>query len=474
MKKEFFIENAVRVHGNKYDYTKLPLTFRGTDKIPIICKEHGEFLQIARNHIYGTHTGCPICGRIKANKSMTDTFETFVNKAKEVHGNKFEYFEESFTKTSSKLKIKCNKCGQIFEQLGTMHLSGCGCSYCNPPHTKLTTEQFKEKLSVTHPNLEVLSEYNGADKIIIVRCKIHDYTYKTTPHRLTQGANCKKCYYDRSSKNRTKTKEQVLEDLKQIHNNKYSFPYIDEEYVNSRSKITALCPKHGKFVISINKLISGHGCIKCANEKNGKSKRFTIEQFKEKSYKKHGLKYIYPHLEEELETAQSFITIICPEHGEFKQKSGIHSNGSGCPRCNESHLERDTNILLNECKIVPNREKKFDWLRNDRTGFVLPLDFYLPDYNIAVECQGGQHFMPTEGFGGKEEFEKIKYRDLIKYKLCKENDVRLIYITNKKFKHYLNQKQFNDIYDKNVYFIEDLLENNIQLIGIFDENIQNI
>ena len=136
--------------------------------------------------------------------------------------------------------------------------------------------------------------------------------------------------------------------------------------------------------------------------------------------------------------------------------------------------EKFTNILLNECKIVSNREKKFDWLRNDRTNFVLPLDFYLPDYNIAVECQGGQHFLPTEGFGGKEEFENVKYRDLIKNKLCKENDVRLIYITNKKFKRYLNQKQFNGIYDNNVYFIEDLLENNIHLIDIFDENIQNI
>ena len=51
---------------------------------------------------------------------------------------------------------------------------------------------------------------------------------------------------------------------------------------------------------------------------------------------------------------------------------------------------------------------------------------------------------------------------------------KLLYITNKKFKRYLNQKQFNGIYDKNVYFIEDLLENNTHLIDIFDENIQNI
>ena len=82
--------------------------------------------------------------------------------------------------------------------------------------------------------------------------------------------------------------------------------------------------------------------------------------------------------------------------------------------------------------------------------------------------------MPAEGFGGKEEFENIKHRDLVKYNLCKDNNVKLLYITNKKFKRYLNQKQFNGIYDNNVYFIEDFLENNIQLIDIFDENTQNI
>ena len=82
--------------------------------------------------------------------------------------------------------------------------------------------------------------------------------------------------------------------------------------------------------------------------------------------------------------------------------------------------------------------------------------------------------MIAEGFGGKEEFENVKYRDLIKNKLCKDNNVKLLYITNKKFKRYLNQKQFNGIYDKNVYFIEDLLENKIQISNIFDGNIQNI
>ena len=57
MKKDDYIEKAVNVHGDEYDYTNLPLIFRIIDRVPIICKEHGEFSQIARNHIYGAHNG---------------------------------------------------------------------------------------------------------------------------------------------------------------------------------------------------------------------------------------------------------------------------------------------------------------------------------------------------------------------------------------------------------------------------------
>ena len=157
MEKISFIKKAKEAHGEKYVYDNLPELFNGRDKVPIICPEHGEFKQIARNHINTSHQGCPICGRLKANISESDTFEEFVEKAKQVHDNKFTYIKEGFTKTSDKIEIKCNKCGNIFIQCGSMHLRGCGCTNCNPPPTKLTTEQFKEKLNKTHPNLEVLS-----------------------------------------------------------------------------------------------------------------------------------------------------------------------------------------------------------------------------------------------------------------------------------------------------------------------------
>ena len=56
------------------------------------------------------------------------------------------------------------------------------------------------------------------------------------------------------------------------------------------------------------------------------------------------------------------------------------------------------------------------------------MDFYLPEYSVAIECQGIQHFEPIEFFGGKKTFEYIKILDKNKFILCNENNINLFYI----------------------------------------------
>ena len=64
-------------------------------------------------------------------------------------------------------------------------------------------------------------------------------------------------------------------------------------------------------------------------------------------------------------------------------------NKHGCPLCRKSKLEIEVENLLNTLNIRYEYQKQFDWL-----NFAKPqsLDFYLPDYNIAIECQGDTHF----------------------------------------------------------------------------------
>ena len=79
------------------------------------------------------------------------------------------------------------------------------------------------------------------------------------------------------------------------------------------------------------------------------------------------------------------------------------------------------------------------------------MDFYLPDYNIAIECQGIQHFEPCEYFGGTEGFKKQIKRDKIKKELCNVNNIRLLF--------YCTKIIFNEDYYNNITkLIETIIE----------------
>lgn len=91
--------------------------------------------------------------------------------------------------------------------------------------------------------------------------------------------------------------------------------------------------------------------------------------------------------------------------------------------------------MLNDNNIKYERFKHFDWLGRQS------LDFYLPDYNIGIECQGEQHFKPIKYFGGEDKFNKIVERDKRKLELCQNNNVKLLFINyNNKEKDLENAK----------------------------------
>ena len=399
MEKSKYILKAIELHGNKYKYDLLPDEVNLKGKITVICDVHGPVEITADNHITNK-SGCPICGRLRANKKLTDTVDEFIRKEKEVHGDKYEVIRESFVATAKPVKFRCKKCGNIFVQNGSMHLAGNGCNICNHPHVKLTTEEFKEKLSISHPNLEVLSEYESTNKPIKVRCKIHNYTYMTTPHRLIQGANCQKCYDDRRGLSLKKDISKLQEEIKNIHGDRYALPNLEEEYKSNKSKLTCICTKGHEFKITANKLLKGQGC----------------------------------------------------------------------PICNESHLERKISLLF----PYMEREYSAEWLRNYETKHLLSLDFYDGEKNIAIECQGDQHFKSYDVWGGKESLDKNVKRDILKNKLCSIHGTKLIYIIPKSYKNEMIKKKYHNIYNTNVYFIEDIEKDPSILLEQINNPLHNL
>jgi len=75
----------------------------------------------------------------------------------------------------------------------------------------------------------------------------------------------------------------------------------------------------------------------------------------------------------------------------------------------------------------------------------MSLDFYLPEYKIAIECQGRQHFEPVLDFGGNKAFEESLERDRRKLLLCKEHGVKLLYYDSERgHTEFLGEKVYNE------------------------------
>lgn len=153
--------------------------------------------------------------------------------------------------------------------------------------------------------------------------------------------------------------------------------------------------------------------------------------------------------------AKTKVTLLCPKHGEFIKTPNKLLQGQGCPKCKLSKLENIVMRGLLKHDIKFETQKRFDWLGKQS------LDFYLSDYNIAIECQGEQHFHQVY-FNGKTDnieernlFESIKKRDEIKFSLCKMNNINIIYFIDNKIPY--SEIKCNNIYEGNYITVVDNL-----------------
>lgn len=304
---------------------------------------------------------------------------------------------------------------------------------------KITHEEFVKKLKAIKPHIQVISQYNGNKSNIIVKCTIHNYIWNSKPNWLMHEDkyDCQKCYDERRGKTTVVGKEKFVKKANTIHHNR--FDYSKSQYINNKTKLIIICSEHGEFSMTPEKHINrGQGCPKCAN------KDVTTEEFIKKAQKIHGTKYDYS--KSNYINTISKVCIICPKHGEFWQTVESHLYGKcGCPTCNSSKLE----ILIDN--ILKNNN--FNYLFQYKPIFIgnKTLDFYLPDYNIGIECQGEQHINPIKYFGGNKRFNIDLKRDITKNKLCNENGIRLIYIANipSLLPEMLQNPIFLNIYNKN-------------------------
>jgi hypothetical protein len=277
------------------------------------------------------------------------TTEQFVEKAKEIHGDRYDYSLVDYTGGSNKVKIICNE----------------------PDHGVFTISPDKHKC----------------------------------------GGGCQKCAHIQRIKSKTKmmTKEYVISKANEIHNNKYDYSLVNDKELSNRTIMTIICNEkdHGVFTKDVMSHIKGRksGCLKCGYEKTAKSRRLTTKIFIERANKIH--KGIYDYSLVEYKNNSTNVKIICsnPNHGIFEQNADHHMSGQNCPKCsaelfftgwNEKYsftpyLESICNYSIKPQYIVNNTTKEY------RSCYYV--DFYILELNICIEYDERHHKYNT---GDKE------------------------------------------------------------------------
>ena len=258
--KEKFIQEARQKHGNKYDYSKVEYTNAHT-KVCIICPNHGEFWQKPSAHLMGQ--GCPEC-RYQSNGYTT---EEWVEKAKSIYGDKYDYSKVEYINSDTRVCIICPKHGEFWMK-PTSHMKGHECPKCQHRSFPLTTEEWVERAKKVHGDKYDYSkvEYKNIKTNVCIICPEHGEFWQKPWNHINSGG-CYKCGKKKYAEWKRKTKEEFIENSKKIYGDWFLYDKVD--YIDNKTKVCITCKKHGDFMVRPDgHLFNRNGCPQCAAEKN--------------------------------------------------------------------------------------------------------------------------------------------------------------------------------------------------------------
>jgi len=271
-------------------------------------------------------------------------------------------------------KVRCTKCGGVLNKsYVTLVKHNCGCSLCS----KKRKRDYHNSIDDVMPKIQKECQESGFEFLGFV------------------GGEWKKC---RTTK--------LL--LKCIRCGKITEKNYDN-FINKHAK--CICNRVEKLTLA-NKLKDYDVFYKI--NKTCEKNDFSFVRFLSKDGKYHNNK-----------TKLEVKCKICGETSIYDFNHFTDRKNTCCLNCTKSLLEKRTKQKLKKDKIKFIEQKKFDWLVNHNK---MSLDFYLPEHNIAIECQGIQHFEPIGFFGGEKAFKEQTKRDKKKYELCKQHGINLKYI----------------------------------------------
>ena len=285
---EEFIAKAKAVHGDRYDYSKVEYVNNQT-KVCIICPIHGVFLQRALDHIKGS--GCPECGKVKNVESRRKTLEQFIDDARKVHGDKYDYSKVKYENTSSKVCIICKEHGEYWQAPYT-HLNGHGCPKCANKGDRrrhiYSQEEIIDKIRSLFGERYSFEKvvYRAMKVPIILVCHEKDENgiehgeFSMRPVNIfSSHQECPKCSKENRIRLQRKPIEKFIEEANKVHGGLYEYHKVN--YINTSTKVCIVCPIHGDFWQIPTNHLKGQGCPFCS----GNAKKWNKETCEQEARK---------------------------------------------------------------------------------------------------------------------------------------------------------------------------------------------
>lgn len=237
-------------------------------KIKYRCKHCGNIREITPKNVKNNKSTCYCIGG-KRNSQEVERL------CKEICKEKNYTFIEFFQKNNRKyLRYYCNKHKIENETSCKNFIEGQGCKKCGIDKIKdyltLSEEEIKKEVDWNKDELlsyERIEEKNNTRLFLILKCKKHNCTYKSSFYHYKKGVRCSKCGYEKVAISNSKSKEENFKDFKKYEKDNEEVVDVYRDKKQKRWFGIIKCTKHGLFHISKKDYKGMGGCPKCSSSK---------------------------------------------------------------------------------------------------------------------------------------------------------------------------------------------------------------
>jgi len=385
--KEYFIEQARAIWGDRYDYSDSEY-ISGKAPIRIRCKKHNHYfiVALAQNHIMKPHgtfkpTGCPVCTyEEQYNVDYGTDWRKYLEPC--ARNSRMRLIKDSGKRSHSRTvktpeQIAAEKAAKEAKAEARRRQEQAYLEEWNAKNLK--EAHFLEKLQRRYPDMygTTLVDFKDKDKKVTLICPTHG-EFSINARQLFgdskhKAHGCWRCagLIPPDERTPTMTADEFFQRMHQLYD-ATELDFMTSEFHGIKKKVTAYCRKHGAITHYAEYWLEGKGCEYC----NG---QFYPPDFLQMARKAQGQEYTYRGVNK-ITSASSRVMVHCgnPDHKWHRMLVSLVLQGCKCRECAGRHQSLDER----KANLLERVKEKFG-----DGHFLIAIDEYTTTHNpITVTC----------------------------------------------------------------------------------------